>query len=125
VGDPARAGAGWLGVYDRGALPEGERADQLKQDVRMRRPPKAIGAARIRAGHGRGVAVGNGKMAAMLGHFTDAVAGVRVIVLLANGFATDVDAQQFPALLSVARRDASNSAKQAAIRSAPKTLSGD
>jgi hypothetical protein len=49
VGDPARAGAGWLGVYDRGALPEGERADQLKQDVRMRRPPKAIGAARIRA----------------------------------------------------------------------------
>jgi hypothetical protein len=61
----------------------------------------------------------------VLGHFTDAVAGVRVIVLLANGFATDVDAQQFPALLSVARRDASNSAKQAAIRSAPKTLSGD
>jgi hypothetical protein len=36
------------------------------------------------------------------------VAGVRVIVLLANGFATDVDARQFPALLSVARRDASD-----------------
>ena len=125
VGDPARAGAGWLGVYDRGALPEGERAEQLKQDTRERRPPKAIGAARIRADHGRGVAVGNGKVAAVLGHFTDAVDGVRVIVLLANGLATDVSASQYPALLNVARRDASNSAKKAAIRSAPKTLSGD
>jgi hypothetical protein len=125
VGDPARAGAGWLGVYDRGALPEGERAEQLKQDTRERRPPKAIGAARIRADHGRGVAVGNGKVAAVLGHFTDAVDGVRVIVLLANGLATDVNAAQYPALLNVARRDASNSAKKAAIRSAPKTLSGD
>jgi N-acyl-D-aspartate/D-glutamate deacylase len=45
--------AGWLGVSDRGALPEGERADQLKQDVRMRRPPKAIGASRIRADRAR------------------------------------------------------------------------
>ena len=121
VGDPARAGGGWRGVHDRGALPAGERADQLAQDVAAARLPKRARAIRIAPDDAEGVSVGDGSVAAVHGWFR-APTGERVIVVLHNGLAADVAAIKYPQLMAVARQ-LSARAQVAAVAAAPSSLS--
>ena len=116
-GDPHAQGAGWLGVHDRGALPEGERAAQLRLDLAQY--GQVIDASlRIKAADARGVSTGDGRVAAVTGHFADALLGTRVIVVLANGLATDVSAKRYPQLLRIAHK-LPPSAKMALVKAAP------
>lgn len=117
-GDATQPGAGWLGAHDRGALPAGERADQLAQDRAVARSPKMLQSLRVQPAQCRGIAVGTGKVAAVVGHFNDAQAGQRVIIVLDNGYATDVSADAFPSLLTVAKH-IPGTTKAAQIRAAP------
>jgi transposase InsO family protein len=120
-GDASKPGAGWLGAHDRGALPAGERADQLAQDRAVARSPKVLKTLRLKPAQCHGIAVGDGKVAAVVGSFLDAQAGARVIVVLSNGYATDVSAMEFPSLLTIAKH-IPRSTKKEQLRAAPVLL---